>query len=50
MVDIEYIQQRYEHYSATAKLDKNTAVYHVRILLEEIEKLKKELDSEKQIC
>jgi hypothetical protein len=44
MLDIENIKKKYAQYSETSKLDKNTAVYHIRILLEEVDNLKSELD------
>jgi len=38
--ELEKISQKYAYYSQTDKLDKNTAVYHVRVLLAEVERLK----------
>jgi hypothetical protein len=34
------IRNRYEYYGPTEKLHKNTAVLHIRLLLEEIDRLK----------
>jgi uncharacterized small protein (DUF1192 family) len=50
VIDLDLITQRYSHYSETDKLNKNTAVYHVRILVEEVNRLKAELDKLKQQC
>jgi len=38
------IRDRYAHYDDTEKLKPNTAVLHIRLLLEEIERLKQEFD------
>lgn len=39
MVDVEAIRKRYAHYGDTENLKKNTAVLHIRLLLEEIDRL-----------
>lgn len=36
---VETIRKRYAHYGPTEKLNKNTSVYHIRKLLEEIKRL-----------
>jgi len=40
-VSVSDIRARYAHYGETEKLNKNTAVWHIRLLLEEIDRLEK---------
>jgi nucleotide-binding universal stress UspA family protein len=40
MIDTEAIRARYAHYGPTDKLKANTAVLHVRQLLDEVERLR----------
>jgi len=46
MVDIEAIRKKYSHYPET--LNKNTAVFHIRELLKEIDRLKLDKAANKQ--
>jgi hypothetical protein len=39
LTTVEAIREKYAHYGDTKKLHPNTAVLHIRFLLEEIERL-----------
>ena len=37
---LQKIREKYSHYPEDKKLNKNTAVYHIRLLLGEVEQLR----------